>query len=373
MISILILGVGKVGSAIAIDLSENENFEITIADNNIKNIKHVQERVKLNYILTDFSQISDLSKLVKKYDIIVSAVPGFMGYQTLKTIIENKKDVVDISFFPENPLELDVLAKKNGITAIVDIGVAPGLGNILFGYHDQHMKIDSYKCYVGGLPKNKIKPFEYKAPFSPIDVIEEYTRPARLFKNSKVVTVEPLTDLEILSFDTNENLEAFNTDGLRTLLQTMSHVPDMIEKTLRYPGHAEKILILKKMGLFSEGIKKLKNISYRPIDIASQLLQEQWNLEKNEEEFTVMRIIIENNFKKINIDLYDEFCKKTKISSMARTTGYTCTSAVNLLADGLFNHKGVYPPELIGKDSRCFKFIIKYLRERGINLRTTVV
>ena len=61
-----------------------------------------------------------------------------------------------------------------------------------------------------------------------------------------------IPDLEIIEFDTNESLEAFNTDGLRTLLKTMSHVPNMKEKTLRYPGHVEYVRVLKESGFLDQ-------------------------------------------------------------------------------------------------------------------------
>ena len=368
MKKILILGGGRVGSAIAYDLSTT--YEVTVTDIDIDVLNSLKKDYLLKKIRQDLSNVDQLKNLIKPYDLIISAVPGFMGFTTLKTIIENNKSVVDISFFPENALELDNLAKKHKVTALVDFGVAPGLGNILFGHYDNLMDINSYECYVGGLPKVKKKPFEYKAPFSPIDVIEEYTRPARLFENSKITTKKPLTDLEILQFDTNEDLEAFNTDGLRSLLYTMCHVPNMKEKTLRYPGHAKKIQILKDMGLFNDKERTLKNINYKPIDIAADLLKEDWFLNKEEEEFTVMRIILENKQKKIEINLYDEYDKKTHITSMARTTGYTCTAGANIILKGIFNKSGIFPPELIGKETQCYNFILAYLKERSINLKT---
>ena len=150
----------------------------------------------------------------------------------------------------------------------------------------------------------------------------------------------------------------------------MSHVPNMKEKTLRYPGHAQKIQILKDMGLFNEKTRQLRNINYKPIDIAADLLKEDWFLNKHEEEFTVMRIILKNEQQKIEIDLYDEYDKKTKITSMARTTGYTCTAGANILLNNMFNKKGVFSPELIGKETICYDFIIAYLKERGVNLKT---
>ena len=365
---ILILGGGRVGSAIAYDLSDNHL--VTVADISQYNLDQITLKCNVDTIIQDFSELNSLNKLLVNYELIVSAVPGFMGFEVLKNIIQNKKNVVDISFFPENALDLNKLAEENNVTALVDFGVAPGLGNIIFGHYDKKMVIDQYECYVGGLPKNRELPFEYKAPFSPIDVIEEYTRPARLFENSKIIIKKPLTEIETITFDNIGDLEAFNTDGLRSLLYTMSHVPNMKEKTLRYPGHASKIQLLKDMGLFSN--KPIGENQTIPINLTSSLLKKQWFLKPNEEEFTVMKIILKNSKQLIEVDLYDEYDKKTNVTSMARTTGYTCTAGVNLLANNVFNEKGIYPPELIGQKIECYEYVIEYLKNRNINLKTKI-
>ena len=135
-----------------------------------------------------------LQKTIKDFDLVVCAVPGFLGFETLKSIIEAEINVVDISFFSENSLELDALAKEKNITAIVDCGVAPGMDNIILGHYNEKMKLTDFECLVGGLPKVKKWPFCYKAPFSPVDVIEEYTRPARYIENGKMITRDALTD-----------------------------------------------------------------------------------------------------------------------------------------------------------------------------------
>ena len=369
MKNILILGGGRVGSAIAWDLSKNH--QVSVADFNQLNLdKITQKESGISIINQDLSNKDKLKNILQNYDLIISAVPGFMGFKTLKTIIESRKNVIDISFFPENGLELNQLAKKNKVTALIDFGVAPGLSNIVFGYYDSILKIESYECYVGGLPKNKKLPFEYKAPFSPIDVIEEYTRPARLFENGKIVTKDPLTDREIIKFDTNEDLEAFNTDGLRSLLFTMSHVPNMKEKTLRYPGHAERIQLIKDIGLFSPKEVSIKNNKIKPIDVTSHLLEKEWQLEENEEEFTTMKIILNSSKISYEVHLYDEYDHINNITSMARTTGYTCTAGASLLTKKIFTEQGIFTPELIGKETACYNFILEYLKERGIVLKT---
>ncbi|MBJ04705.1 MAG: saccharopine dehydrogenase [Flavobacteriales bacterium] len=371
MKNILVLGGGRVGSAIAWDLSKNNS--ISVADINQKNLEKIRKKnPKINLIKEDLSNKKKLQNLIFNFDLIISAVPGFMGYKTLKTIIENKKNVIDISFFPENGLDLNKLAKSNKVTALIDFGVAPGLSNIIFGYYDSIFKIDSYECYVGGLPIKKVLPFEYKAPFSPIDVIEEYIRPARLFENGQIIIKAPLSEREIINFDTNEDLEAFNTDGLRSLLFTMSHVADMKEKTLRYPGHAEKIQLLKDIGLFSQEKKCINGTIIKPIELTAQLLEKEWQLGDGEREFTTMRIVLKNKKKSYEINLYDEYDHETNITSMARTTGYTCTAGAALLINNIFKKKGIYTPELIGKEKKCYDFILDYLKERNINLKTKI-
>ena len=120
--------------------------------------------------------------------------------------------------------------------------------------------------------------------------------------------------------------------------------------------------------MFSTETKTLHDLNFKPIDIIADILKKDWKLEEGEEEFTVMRIIMKNSKKCVQIDLYDEFDKKTQISSMARTTGYTCTAGANLIINNLFNKKGVYPPELLGANKNCYNYITQYLKERNINL-----
>ena len=369
MVKIAVLGAGMVGRAIALDLAKN--FEVTSIDINDNSLNILQKKnPAIKTVQQDLGDHTNYPELLRPFDFVVSAVPGFMGFKTVEAVILSKKNIVDISFFPENALELDRLAKENKITAIVDCGVAPGMSNFILGYHNEKMQIENFECMVGGLPKQKIKPFEYKAPFSPIDVIEEYTRPARFIENGKLVTKPALTDAELIQFDNAGRLESFNTDGLRSLLFTMPGIPNMKEKTLRYPGHIDLMKALIAGGFFGKEKISYNGTLISPLEFSSSILFKQWELGEEEEEFTVMQIKIsgkENGKEKIIVyNLYDEYDAATKTSSMARTTGYTCTGAVNLLINNLFNEKGVFPPELIGSHEQCFTFILNYLKERNV-------
>ncbi|MCP4976497.1 MAG: saccharopine dehydrogenase, partial [Maribacter sp.] len=234
------------------------------------------------------------------------------------------------------------------------------------------MKLTDFECLVGGLPKVKKWPFCYKAPFSPIDVIEEYTRPARYVEHGEEVVREPLTDSDYVEFDGIGTLESFNSDGLRSIIYTMAHIPNMKEKTLRYPGHVEYIRVLKESGFFNEEKIEVNGNPISPLEFTSKILFNEWKLSETEKELTVMRITLkgenaDGQKEEIVYNLHDEYCEDTNTSSMARTTGYTATAAANLFLEGLFHDKGVFPPELVGKHKVCFDYFIKYLEERNIH------
>jgi len=362
---IAILGAGMVGRAMALDLANN--YTVTSFDVNETTLLLLKDKNK-NIITaqTDLSDYSNYNNLLKGFDFVISAVPGFMGFNTLKAIITAKKNVVDISFFPENALLLDTLAKQNNVTAIVDCGVAPGMSNLILGYHDKRIKIDSFECLVGGLPKKRVKPFEYKAPFSPIDVLEEYTRPARYIENGTIITKPALSDAELIDFGKAGTLESFNTDGLRSILFTMPHIPNMKEKTLRYPGHIGLMKDLIKAGFLNTKPVNCNGQQISPLAFTTALLFDQWKLGANEEEFTLMTISITGEGRTISYELYDEYDALQEMSSMSRTTGYTATAAVNMLIQKLFITPGVFPPELVGSDEGCFRFILDYLKQRNV-------
>lgn len=372
MAKITVLGCGMVGSAIALDLAKKH--QVKSVDRSEESLKLVKGTNNLRTQKLDLSQSENIVKAISEADLVVNAVPGFMGFETTKTVIENGKDLVDISFFPEDCFALDEVAKSKNVTAIVDCGVAPGMGNVILGHHNSVMKVENYECYVGGLPQKRSWPFQYKAPFSPVDVIEEYIRPARYLRNGKLVIKPALSEPELLEFDEIGTLEAFNTDGLRSLLVTMN-IPNMIEKTLRYPGHIDYMKMLREAGFFSEEEILLNKVRIKPIDLTAKLLFKHWKPVSGEPEFTVMKIVISGNENGENItyqyELLDRYDETTGISSMARTTGYSATSAVELVLNGDFRKAGINPPEFIGAESGCLNKMLAYQKERGINYKIT--
>jgi lysine 6-dehydrogenase len=373
---ILVLGAGLVGGPMALDLAKDKRFRVTVADMDPETLKRLAKRGNITILQKDLSRPAEVKKLASGFDMVVNAVPGFMGFQTLKAIISAGKNVVDIAFFIEDPFELDELAKKKGVTAIMDCGVAPGMCNILIGYADHLLdKTERVVYYVGGLPEVREWPFEYKAVFSPVDVIEEYTRPARFIENGAEVVKPALSDPERMNFPGIGTLEAFNTDGLRSLVHTIA-APNMKEKTLRYPGHIQKMEVLRETGFFRKDTVDIGGTKIRPIDLTAKLLFPKWKLQEGEVDITVMKVEVEGikGKKKITYtwDLFDKYDPVLGIHSMARTTGYTATVALRMVAEGIYTQKGITVPEFIGRHPECVRYMLKGLNDRGVIYKETI-
>jgi lysine 6-dehydrogenase len=370
MSKVIVLGAGMVGSAIAIDMAKKHT--VTLSDRSQEALDRTKQKCNdLNTLQLDLAQKEELQSTIKAYDLVIHAGPSVLGFQTLKYIIEAGMNVVDIAFTPENVMELNALAQEHNVTAIVDCGVAPGMDNIILGYYNEILKLTHFECLVGGVPKVRKWPFAYKAPFAPSDVIEEYTRPARYVEHGEMVVREPLTDCDYVDFDRVGTLESFNTDGLRSIIDTMSHIPNMKEKTLRYPGHVEYVRVLKESGFFATDPIDVGGTKVRPLDFTCKVLFDEWKLGETEEEITVFRVSLrgenaEGQAEEVVYEMYDEYNQETGTSSMARTTGYTATAAANMYLDGFFSEKGVFPPELVGKHKACFDYFLKYLADRNI-------
>ncbi len=377
MPKVLVLGGGMVGSVMAADLAAEPSFEVTLADLREENLAKASARAagKIKTIKADLSDAAAVTRLVGPFDMVCGALASRIGFQTLRAVIEAGKNYCDISFFAEDAMELDALAKSKGVTAVVDCGVAPGMSNMTAGYATTYFdRCDKIGIYVGGLPRERRWPFEYKAGFAPSDVIEEYVRPSRIVEHGKIVVREALSEPELLNFPGVGTLEAFNTDGLRSLAYTLK-VPTMIEKTMRYPGHIELMRVLRHIGLFSQEAIEVPGadggrVKVKPLDVISTLMFPQWTYQPGEEDMTIMRIIAEGEKagvrERVTWDLSDVYDTKTQATSMSRTTAFPCTIMARKVLSGAFKKPGVNPPEFVGMVPGMLESVMGELRNRGI-------
>ncbi len=345
---VLVLGAGNVGKAIAWDLKDE--FDVYVADLSEERLKAVSgfaTPVKL-----DASRFDKLVEAMKGFELVIGALPGRFGYSSIKAAIKARVDMVDVSFMPENPLELREEAENAQVTVIFDAGFAPGLSHILMGriWNELDDMSEGY-IYVGGLPKEPKPPLYYRITWSPKDLIEEYTRPARLIRNGELRAIDPLSEVKTVEIE-GLTFEAFPSDGLRSLLESV-RVERLEEWTLRWPGHLGKMRVLKELGFFEpEHVDKT-------LEVITPLMTYE------SPDFSVLKVVGREAGREISYILLDE---EREFTSMARVTGYTASAIARLVSEGscIF---GVIPPEILGMRIDTFERILDELGERGIKPR----
>jgi saccharopine dehydrogenase-like NADP-dependent oxidoreductase len=373
---VVVLGAGMVGAAMARDLADDSGLRVDVADVRPEALERVAGRAQVGTVRADLGNPDAVRRLAAGYDLVVGALPSVIGLSTVRAVIEAGRDCVDISFMPEDARVLDSLARERGATAVFDCGVAPGLSNMMCGSAAARLSpCESVEIYVGGLPVARHWPFDYKAGFSPWDVLEEYTRPARLVEHGRTVVKEPLSEPELIEFPGVGTLEAFNTDGLRSLAETLK-APFMKEKTLRWPGHAELMRVLRDTGFFSLDPVDVKGQKVRPRDLTAALLFPKWTFDEGEADLTVMRVRVRGSKDGVPTvyawDFLDRFHEASGLRSMSRSTGYVATSVARMILAGSFRRPGAHPPETLGAEPGLLDRVLADLTARGIRCRASV-
>jgi lysine 6-dehydrogenase len=372
----LVLGCGNIGSVAAADLVDNTDHEVVVADYKLKRAKTLAERLGKSRVSTMKLDVSDrhgLMRRLKGFDVVLGFLPGKLAYGLAESCIKAGRDLVDVSFMGENPLTLNAKASAADVTVVPDCGLAPGISNVLVGHATRGFdRVDSVHIMVGGIPEKPIPPLEYVITWSTESLIDEYTRKARIIRGGKRVDAEVLSELETVDFPGVGRLEAFLTDGLRTLLDTFKDVPDMWEKTLRYPGHAAKISTLKDLGFFEEEKVTVENVEVSPRRLTVKLLKDKL-VRPDICDIVAMRVdVLGVRGGKQSSRVYHllDHCDNDRgITAMARTTAYPASIVAELLAEKAIKTTGVIPPEKLGMDDKVFRRFSDELRARGITIK----
>jgi len=373
-VKIIVLGCGNIGSVAAKDLAESlPSAEIVMTDMDKSRAEEAASKIgqdNVSWVQTDASNHRELVSTLKRFDLAVGVLPGWMGYQACKASVLAKVDMVDVSYMPEDVMTLNEDALKAKVCVVPDCGMSPGIGSILVGRGVSKLdQVESVRMLNGGLPEKPVPPLGYVVTWSVKDLIDMYSRRVSLVKEGKVVQVEAISGLEEITFPGVGRLEAFFTDGLRTLLHTVKGVREMWEKSLRYPGHVEKIKLLKTLGFFDEKAIEVENLQIPPREITAKLLERK--LKRPEiPDVVVMRVEVGGlkNGKRVvyTYNLLDRYDKKRKVTAMARTTAYTTSVVAQLLAKKAIEEKGVIPPEKLGMNEKLYKKFMDMMKKRRI-------
>ncbi len=282
---------------------------------------------------------------LKKFDVVVGVLPSGIAFREARRVLSVGVPMVDVAYYREDPMELAGIAESSNVAYVPDAGLAPGLSNMFAGMLVALGNID-VRIYVGGVPERPVGPLGYIPTWNVEDLLEEYTRDVRIIRGGKVEYVEPLTGLELVDtpFGT---MEAFYTDGLRTMLTTLgSKTRDMFEKTLRWPGHADKVRLLLELGLLRDN--DLDGCT--PRKVMARLMGD---MRSNVRDLVYMKVAGDR-------DTYEMWMRGNGWTAMQAATG-TLSAVLIGLVRGL--KPGIWPVELLA--DRILDDVVAELRRRG--------
>jgi len=377
---VLVVGCGKVGSEIARDLAASDEVDSVIAmDASSPNLKLLSKRVpkKVRTVKLSTSQKPRFHALLARVDVVCGALPGRLGFDLMSETVRAGRDTVDISYTPRDAFLLQRRAKEAGCQVVPQCGVAPGLTNMCVGDASRKLdKMTSVEIFVGGLPEKPEPPLNYRIVFSLEDVVNEYSRPVQVIEEGRRKKVEALSGRGLTSFPGVGRLEYFLTDGLGSLPKSFPRTREMHEFTLRYPGHGDMMSTLGVLGFFEPNPVRISGVEVEPRQMSIELLRGAMS-RGSPEDFLALRVDVKglSHGKKIHLryQLLDHYNRRTRVSAMARTTAYPCTSIALLMGRGEIKETGIVTPESIARHERLFQFVIDRLAEHSVKMKMTML
>jgi saccharopine dehydrogenase-like NADP-dependent oxidoreductase len=349
------------------------DWEVTSADLDLgraRKVASAREGGNLSAAELNVAQPDKMASFLRGFDLVISALPGSVGFSAAKSCVDAGRNLVDVSFSLEDPFVLRDQALRNGSLVVPDCGVAPGLSNVLVGHAVSQLEaVVAVHVMVGGLPVDPLPPLGYVVTWSVEGLIDEYTRKARVIEAGKLREVESLTGVERIDFPGVGPLDAFFTDGTRTLLRTIKPVREMWEKTLRYPGHVEAVRALRELGFFDDTPRDVGGVKISPRGLTARLLDESLRV-PGVEDLVAMKVEVTGrrgrNEERFSYVLLDRFDRATGTTAMARTTAFTASIIAQMVARGVIEGRGILTPEEIGMKSSAFDRLLLDLRSRGV-------
>ena len=379
---VVVLGAGLMGKETARDLVKSDDVQkVYLADLHVRQAEEFAKELmsdKLEVVLLDATNDEQLSAVIALGDVVVNALFYTFNEKVAQTAIERGVHSIDlgghIGGATEAVLGLKEKAVEKGVTIIPDLGVAPGMINILAGYGAGKLdKVQSIKLFVGGIPVKPEPPLNYNVVFSLEGVFDHYNDPSHIIRNGVLKEIPSLSEIESIEFNGFGELEAFHTSGgTSTLTESFSDVETLEYKTIRYKGHAEKFQLLVDLGLLSrdnEVTVEGKTVKVR--DVMREHLSPQLQLGKKSDA-VLLRVLVSGEKAGVSItyeyDLVTEKNTTNNITAMARATANTMSIIAQMIGTGEISKHGVYPPEKIVPGEHY----IAELKKRGVFIEETV-
>jgi len=360
---VAVIGAGGVGS-VAATIIKNEGHDVILVDRAREQLARTSERLKIRYATADATSPEDVKKAVGDVDLLVTALPGSIAYKALQGLVGLGVNIVDVSFFPEDPEELGKAASKAGTMVVVDAGVAPGLSNMLVGIADRKLGgVSQARIYVGGISERPDPPLGLVPSWSISDLIDEYRRPARAVVDGRLVSFDPLSGpTGTIYVPGVGELEYFPTDGLRTLLRSYSGASFLAEYTLRWPGHVNFVRGLKKLGLFEHRPIHVGEYEVMADEVLASLI---WSMRVSLKDIVVLVVEVRGKAGE-GIRFTQVTRAEEGVTAMSKVTGSVLGFSALAVLEGKVKGTGVIYPEAIGQVEEASGDIMTRLAVNGM-------
>ncbi|SHF83699.1 saccharopine dehydrogenase family protein [Ornithinibacillus halophilus] len=356
-----VLGSGLMGKEAARDLVASPGVEkVGLADIDLNRAQQVCDSLHSNKLVAyqvDASDNQQLANYMRQFDVIINALFYSFNEIVAKTAIQVGVNSVDlgghIGHMTDKVLAMKEDAEAADVTLIPDLGVAPGMINILSGYGDSKLdKLESIRIFVGGIPVRPEPPLEYNHVFSMEGVFDHYTDPSTIIRNGIKIDVPSLSEVEPIHFEKFGPLEAFHTSGGTSTLPLSYPDVDTLEyKTIRYPGHAEKFKLLVDLNLTKMDYEvEVNGQKVKPRDVFLKVLDPIVELGEKDDA-VLLRVLVTGEKDGVPTTYQYEMTtykdRTTNVTAMARATANTISVVAQMIGNKSIKKKGVYPPEKI--------------------------
>jgi lysine 6-dehydrogenase len=343
----MVLGSGLQGSACAWDLLRTTDADVTLADAHPGVLPAVLEEYRggrLTVTTLDARDHAGVRDSMAGQTGVLSALPYYLNADMAKLAVEAGVHFADLggnTDIVRQQQRLDAEARARGVSVMADCGLAPGMVNILAAEGIRRLEtVEAVRCYVGGLPQDPQPPLNYTIVYSLEGVLDYYTTPSWILRDGRPIRVEALSELELLEFPAPaRRLEAFHTaGGISTMPWDFEgRIPVMEYKTLRYPGHADIIRVIRELGLFSTESVDVHGAAVRPRDVFVALVDAKLR-RPQARDLVALRVVVSGRCDgqpaTVTFSLLDLFDELHGISAMMRTTGYSLSVTGQMQAAG---------------------------------------
>jgi saccharopine dehydrogenase-like NADP-dependent oxidoreductase len=382
---ILVLGSGLMGPAAAFNaMADPEVSQVVLCDLSQPQLEAARAKLagrvgadKLNMVVLDLRDQAAATHLMAGFHAVVAALPKPVIPLGIQAATEAGIPLVDLSW----PLESELPGLRRRVEAagslvILGCGVEPGLTEIVARHLAEKLdRVDELHILCGGIPERPAPPLGYKILFGDRQLPLREGE-ARFVQNGELIPVPRYSGVEKVFFPGVGECEAWHEGFMPWLLDldALQMLRLGTQKTVRWPGYAAKVTVLRDLGLLSPKPIDVDGVQVAPKRLLDELLYPHLRLQEGERDITCFRVqvlgLVGGRPRRAQVEMVDRYDDELGFTAMARTTAFTGAIVARMIARGDLKARGMRTPEqlIIGP---LFERLVAELAAAGVHFEVT--